>query len=326
MQNEKKLFLEFHRELLGTPAADLAGMMRRFLHEECTWKGPHPIEAADGIESIANRFWTPIKQAFSDLDRKEDILLGGNFEGQGWVAATGHYHGRFDHDWLGIPANSSKVKLRFGEFARIEDGRICELLTLYDLVAFCRQVGINLLPPDRGSMDPVPAPETADGVMLEGQERGNGERSLILVEDMIDGLLEYDGSNLDSMGMQRFWTDNMRWYGPGGIGTTHGLGGFQAQHQGPFLKAFPDRIAAPHAALIAEGNYVSVTGWPSVVGTHAGDYLVAPASMQKVGMRVMDFWRNENGLLAENWVLIDMLDLFMQLGHDLLADQLAKTQ
>jgi hypothetical protein len=36
-------------------------------------------------------------------------------------------------------------------------------------------------------------------------------------------------------------------------------------------------------------------------------------------MRVMDWWRQEDGLLAENWVLIDLPHLFLQMGVDLLA-------
>lgn len=44
-------------------------------------------------------------------------------------------------------------------------------------------------------------------------------------------------------------------------------------------------------------------------------------------MRVMDFWRREGDLLAENWVLIDIVDIFRQFGVDLfarLAEQVEK--
>lgn len=34
-------------------------------------------------------------------------------------------------------------------------------------------------------------------------------------------------------------------------------------------------------------------------------------------MRVMDFWRREGNLLRENWVLIDTIEYFLQLGYDL---------
>ena len=33
-------------------------------------------------------------------------------------------------------------------------------------------------------------------------------------------------------------------------------------------------------------------------------------------MRSLDFWRVENGLIRENWVLVDLLDAYAQLGVD----------
>ncbi len=32
----------------------------------------------------------------------------------------------------------------------------------------------------------------------------------------------------------------------------------------------------------------------------------------------MDFWRRENDLLVENWIFVDMTQLFRQFGVDLL--------
>ncbi len=36
-------------------------------------------------------------------------------------------------------------------------------------------------------------------------------------------------------------------------------------------------------------------------------------------MRSLDFWRMEDGLIRENWVLVDLLDAYRQLGVDVLA-------
>jgi len=33
----------------------------------------------------------------------------------------------------------------------------------------------------------------------------------------------------------------------------------------------------------------------------------------------LDFWRVENGLIRENWVLVDLLDLYRQIGVDVLG-------
>jgi hypothetical protein len=36
-------------------------------------------------------------------------------------------------------------------------------------------------------------------------------------------------------------------------------------------------------------------------------------------MRSLDFWRCENGLIRENWVLVDLLHVYRQVGVDVLA-------
>ena len=60
-----------------------------------------------------------------------------------------------------------------------------------------------------------------------------------------------------------------------------------------------------------------------MTATHRGPYLGVPPTNAAVTVRVMDFWRVADRQIAENWVLIDMIDLFRQLGVDLL--ETAKT-
>ena len=60
------------------------------------------------------------------------------------------------------------------------------------------------------------------------------------------------------------------------------------------------------------------TGWPSVRATHSSDYLGAPATHKSIGMRVMDWWRVTDKTIAENWVLIDLPELLLQMGVDVL--------
>jgi hypothetical protein len=45
---------------------------------------------------------------------------------------------------------------------------------------------------------------------------------------------------------------------------------------------------------------------------------IAPAD-QQITMRSLDFWRCENGLIRENWVLVDLLHVYRQAGVDVLA-------
>ena len=36
-------------------------------------------------------------------------------------------------------------------------------------------------------------------------------------------------------------------------------------------------------------------------------------------MRGLDFWRCENGLIRENWVLVDLLHVYQQIGVNVFA-------
>jgi hypothetical protein len=85
----------------------------------------------------------------------------------------------------------------------------------------------------------------------------------------------------------------------------------------------PDRGQHPEglqSAFFAEGPYVAVTGWPNMRQTlTGGGWLGLPPTNTRIDLRSLDFWRLENGLIRENWVLVDLLHVQQQLGHDLLA-------
>ena len=124
----------------------------------------------------------------------------------------------------------------------------------------------------------------------------------------------YDGLNDHVIeGMEAFWTEDMHWYGPTGIGTKPSLKAFQEEHQKPFLHAFSDKHATDEIR-IAEDNYVAAKGFQQV--THTGDYLGIPASGKRMKIRYMDIWRAEGDKLVENWVMIDLLDFLEQVGYD----------
>jgi steroid delta-isomerase-like uncharacterized protein len=134
------------------------------------------------------------------------------------------------------------------------------------------------------------------------------EENKALVARMYDGLNDHVIE-----GMEAYWTKDMVWYGPAGIGTKRGIKDFQDNHQRPFLHAFSDKHATDEVR-IAEDDFVAAFGYQDA--THSGDYLGIPASGKRVKIRYMDFWRVEDEKLVENWVLIDILDFLEQVGYD----------
>ena len=125
------------------------------------------------------------------------------------------------------------------------------------------------------------------------------------------------------MEMERFWHPRTSWYGPAGIGTGRGIAGFRNWHQIPFLNAMPDRGLKRDQIVyhfFGEHNYAAVTGWPNMIQTvtHDGWMGIAPAG-KEITMKSLDFWRLEDGLIRENWVMVDILDAYQQLGVDVLG-------
>jgi hypothetical protein len=45
---------------------------------------------------------------------------------------------------------------------------------------------------------------------------------------------------------------------------------------------------------------------------------IAPTG-QKVTMKSLDFWRLDGDKIRENWVMVDLLDVYHQLGIDVFA-------
>jgi predicted ester cyclase len=323
------------------PGPDMAGALSAQVAADADWHVVHPIEVLRGPRAVVEGFYGPLQASWAGLERRTDLFFAGFWQsppegevghsppevrGEGWWAtAMGHYIGTFRQPWLGIPATGEPAVLRFGEFYRWQpaadgrSGQVTEARVLLDIVDLARQAGRPLLPASRGLDWLVPGPAAHDGLLLEASDPARGALSMQRTLAMFRGLFDFDGVNLASMGMERFWHPQMMWYGPCGIGTTRGVDGFQRHHQKPFLHAFPDRKGVGHRTRLAEGPYVASTGWPSVSATHAGDYLGVPASGRRVAMRVADWWRCDGRWLTENWVLIDLPHLLLQMDVDLLA-------
>ena len=271
--------------LADRPVAEWHAALGEIYHPDVLWHGPHPINAHKGAQAVLSAYWQPLLHALPDLERHDDILIAGNFNGGAWVGATGYYTGTFANAWLGIPANGGILNVRFGEFSRIESGRVCEVYLILDILDVLRQAGRwpRGLPLSPGVVDRVPGPSSDDGTALTKADAADSTASLQLVEAMIKGLMRYDRQTLESMGMTRFWSQNMMWYGPAGTGSTRGLKGFEQYHQIPFLKGFSDRKGGNHVARFGDAKYTCSTGWPSIYATHNGDdWMGIPATNKKI--------------------------------------------
>ncbi|MCE2488595.1 MAG: nuclear transport factor 2 family protein [Anaerolineae bacterium] len=316
----KQLVRDFALARENGPAA--RKNLDRFLAPDLEWQGIQPLRRLEGRDAFRERLLQPLYHAFPDWRRRPYLFLGGEFEGKVWVAAMGDAIGSFVNEWalapdLVIPPTGFSLRTRYGEFCRVECGRIVEIRYLMDLPALLLQTGIELIPPGAAHEVWPPGPATGDGLRHAERDPAESARTLALVEAMIfGGLNKYDGEDPDSQDLVQYWHPQMTWHGPRGAGSSLNLDEFRHLAQAPFLRMTSDRKGVGHRARIAEGHYAASTGWPASVGTMTGDFLDWPASGREMRLNVMDFWRREGDMLREDWVLIDFIDAAAQAGVD----------
>jgi predicted ester cyclase len=323
--------------LVQAAPATIEQELAQAYHPAAEWRGSHPWNEAKGVQAIAKVFWQPLLHAFPDLERREQLLVGGQYEGRDYVGAVGQLCGRFKGDWLGLKATGQLLYLRYGEFHQLVDGRIVQSTVLLDVLNAIRQMGFWPLPPSLGFEGMWPGPVAGDGLVLSAQDAAQSASSLALTLAMQAALGAYDDTlslgrdGLLAMPQKEFWHPHMMWFGPSGIGTSRGLDGFVDVHQLPFRTAFPrsPTVAQPqgmglhggsHYVRIGDGRFSATAGWPSRHMMHqGGGWLGLPPTGRAVTMRVMDFYSAEQGLIRENWVPIDIIDVLLQLDIDVLA-------
>ena len=291
-------------------------------HQDAKVHLAYPFINIAGAEGLYTKALRPLYAAIPDLERRDTIVIAGtSLNGSDWVGCCGYYTGTFAKPWLDIPPTGHQVAMRFHEFFRIEDGQVLEMQALWDIPEVMMQAHAWPMTPSLGREWQVPGPATQDGLVPGPYDAERSETSCKRVADMLSALGNYATGGVEAMRLSDYWHPRCSWYGPSGIGTCRGITGFRNWHQIPFLNAMPDRVSfLGHGNLFGDGDYVGFTAWPGMRATITGDgWLGIAPSHQKITVRSLDFWRCENGFIRENWVLVDILDVYHQIGVDVFA-------
>lgn len=318
----KALFAPFCRAALTADIAQIQTELAALFAQDAELKLGHPFGTQIGPEAFVDNCLKDLLAAIPDLERRDMILMAGTTpEGQQWVGCMGNYMGTFTAPYLGIPPTGHLAHMRYHEFFRVEDGKVVEMQAVWDIPELMMLSGAWPMAPQLGAFLCTPAPMTADGLSISGSGEFAHQHVVAMLDDLCKHPAEPDPK---VMQLHKYWHPQFNWYGPCGIGTARGISGFRNWHQIPFLRAMPDRKLDESGNLMshwfAEGDYVCETGWPNMRLTLTDDGWmgIAPAG-KEVLLRSLDFWRLEDGLIRENWVLIDLLDLYRQVGVDVLA-------
>ena len=133
------------------------------------------------------------------------------------------------------------------------------------------------------------------------------EATMAVVKAMEQGLANSE------MDMTAYFTEDFTWRGNQGSGTKHGIVEFQRNWQFPLRAAFTDRkYNTEH--YMADGDWAACFG--HIDALHSGTFMGIPATNKRVKIPYMDFWRIEDGRIADNPVSVDLAHVLFQLGVD----------
>lgn len=118
--------------------------------------------------------------------------------------------------------------------------------------------------------------------------------------------------------MARYFHDDFIWRGNQGCGTKTGLAAFRRNWQLPLRAAFTDREYLTEQFL-ADGEWAACFG--HIEATHSGPFMGIAPTGKRVRIPYMDFWRVEDGRIADNPVSVDFASVLAQLGRDVFGGE-----
>ncbi len=325
IHDDNKALLEPLRAALrsGKPAR-VRWSLEKTVRKDARIRLGYPFEDMRGYTGLWNGAYAPLFEAMPDMERNEFIVMAGARWGEGqsgnWVGLAGNAVGTLVKPWLGIPAINRPVFMRYHEYYLIESDGIAEMTGLWDIPQVLLQAGVWPMAPQIGVEWMCPGPANGLGVINEPHDADKAAQSVQAVLDMLNDLKQGDAQNPDR-GLAGYWHPNCSWYGPTGIGTARGHGGIRDSVLKGFRRGLSDNVRAlDQGVFFGDHDFVAFCGWPSGTATHSGDgFLGLAPTGRSFTRRSLDFWRMEDGLVRENWVMVDMLDLYRQLGIDVFA-------
>jgi predicted ester cyclase len=285
---------------------------------DATFTGSAPLGALSGTDAITS-FHGSVSAAFGGFTRKP--LLSATYRdastGHDVLTVLGTWSGTMTGDWLGLSASGCRREFRSIEVHRVSDGHVVDTVTMLDLLDLAVQCGAADPRFAARSTALWPAPRTPSA--------GDATVSAAVVQTWL-GEVADPGEDLEVLRSARHlarlsW--DFRWHGPAAIGSFEGGMAFVEGQQHPFRRSFSARrngstdSSHRHICHGAEGSLVVSGSWPAMVGLHTGDdWLGVPASGRVVALRLVDVYAVVDGLIGENWVMIDMVHALAQMGVD----------
>ena len=327
--NNKQKIKHYLKTTLHSGKEKIDENLKEFFSEDVKVKCFYPLNEFSGITKFKDNYWLPLFEAFPDIERREQVLIGGTFLDKIQIGSISTLSGTFKKPWLGIKPNYKMINLKCCEIHELKKDKIVETHILIDVLDLIFQIGAYPINPSRGAEGCWLPPINTDGVNFFEKNQEVSKLSLqqsLVMQRSLNIKPELKNLTDDELRMKlidhpqkEYWHEKMIWYGPSGIGTARSLEGFVDYHQLPFRKTFKERNywKLGHYCEIGDGKFSLTAGWHSIQAKYgSNDWLGYSAEGKTVTMRVMDFYHHDEGKIRENWVPIDIVHILKQIDID----------
>merc|ERR1719461_1498590 len=202
---------------------------------------------------------------------------------------------------------------RIYDFYIMRDDKIRYDWMLLDMVEIMFEAGYRVLPKSELREGWVAPPAAMDGIPAPISRLVNpmdGPNSKILVEETLLHDIVY-GSEASHI-----WTEDMKWYGPFGIGYASNKQDYEEFYLKPLREGISERQVEINV-LTCEGAYCGVNGF--IHGLHSGPWLGEEATNLPIRIRFGFHYRVDvkNKVIPEGYALFDLPDALNQVGVNL---------
>ena len=110
-----------------------------FFDENFSWMGNTGCGTKKGLREFQDNWQKPFQEAFSDKVCIDEARL---FMGE-WAAAFGRQEAIHSGEFMGIPATGKKVRIKYMDFWKVENGKISDNWVMVDFPYILKQLGTD---------------------------------------------------------------------------------------------------------------------------------------------------------------------------------------
>lgn len=275
----------------------------------------HGLGNHTGLRGFYEGEHVPWNRAFDDVSFNQLLFLGEESSATTTTYALARWRGAF----LGQPPSGDRVRVRICDFYRLRGRRIAYNWMMLDVPDLLRQAGRRVVPAaalrDDGWFQPPAATDGSPSPYspLTPPDAADASREVVLA------LLDqdwYERSATRSANAAPLWAEDLRFYGPSGLGFATSLAEYSTHILGSIRRGLRDRRFVLDV-LACEGAYCGAHGY--LHGTHSGCFLGEHATGKAVRLRLGLHWHVVDGRATEGYMMMDHAAFFAQLGVDVLG-------